>query len=60
MGDQVRKHTAAEYRAIVDRLRAARPDLALSSDFIVGHPGESDQDFAETDSNGSDSFQEDL
>ena len=43
-----RKHTAAEYRAIVDRLRAARPDLALSSDFIVGHPGESDQDFAET------------
>ena len=43
-----RKHTAAEYRAIVDRLRAARPDLALSSDFIVGHPAESDQDFAET------------
>ena len=43
-----RKHTAAEYRAIVDRLRAAQPDLALSSDFIVGHPGESDRDFAET------------
>ncbi len=43
-----RKHTAAEYRHIVDRLRAARPDLALTSDFIVGYPGESDQDFADT------------
>jgi len=43
-----RKHTAAEYRHIVDRLRSARPDLALTSDFIVGYPGESDQDFADT------------
>jgi tRNA-2-methylthio-N6-dimethylallyladenosine synthase len=43
-----RKHTAADYRRIVDRLRAARPDLALSSDFIVGHPGETARDFAET------------
>ena len=34
-----RKHTADDYRRIVERLRAARPDLALSSDFIVGHPG---------------------
>ena len=43
-----RRHTVAEYRAIVDRLRTARPDLALSSDFIVGHPGETAADFAET------------
>ncbi len=43
-----RKHTADDYRRIIDRLRAARPDLALSSDFIVGFPGESDQDFADT------------
>jgi len=43
-----RKHTAADYRRIVDRLRAARPDLALSSDFIVGHPGETDADFEAT------------
>ena len=43
-----RRHTAADYFAIVDRLRAARPDLALSSDFIVGHPGETAADFAAT------------
>ncbi len=43
-----RKHTAADYRRIVDKLRAARPDIALSSDFIVGHPGETDADFAAT------------
>lgn len=43
-----RKHTGDDYRRIVDRLRTARPDLALSSDFIVGFPGESDQDFADT------------
>ena len=43
-----RRHTAAEYTALVDRLRAARPDLALSSDFIVGHPGETDDDFEAT------------
>jgi len=43
-----RKHTADFYRRIVDRLRDARPDLALSSDFIVGFPGETDQDFADT------------
>ncbi|WP_119679873.1 tRNA (N6-isopentenyl adenosine(37)-C2)-methylthiotransferase MiaB [Indioceanicola profundi] len=43
-----RKHTADDYRRIVERMRAARPDLALSSDFIVGFPGESDQDFADT------------
>ncbi|MDG6095033.1 tRNA (N6-isopentenyl adenosine(37)-C2)-methylthiotransferase MiaB [Acetobacter sp. AN02] len=43
-----RGHTAAEYRALVLRLREARPDLALSSDFIVGHPGETDEDFEAT------------
>ncbi len=43
-----RHHTAAEYEAIVARFRAARPDLALSSDFIVGFPGESDDDFDQT------------
>ena len=43
-----RKHTADDYRRTVDRLRAARPDLALSSDFIVGFPGETDGDFAAT------------
>jgi tRNA-2-methylthio-N6-dimethylallyladenosine synthase len=43
-----RRHTADHYRQIVDRLRAARPDLALSSDFIVGFPGETERDFAAT------------
>ncbi|WP_298430206.1 tRNA (N6-isopentenyl adenosine(37)-C2)-methylthiotransferase MiaB [uncultured Jannaschia sp.] len=43
-----RKHTAASYVAIVERLRAARPDLALSGDFIVGFPGETEADFEAT------------
>ncbi len=43
-----RGHGAAEYREIVDRLRHARADIALSSDFIVGHPGETDDDFEQT------------
>ncbi len=43
-----RRHTADAYRALVDRLRAARPDIALSSDFIVGYPGESGDDFEAT------------
>ena len=43
-----RRHTAAEYIALIARLRAARPDLALSSDFIVGHPGETEADFQAT------------
>ncbi|QHI95622.1 tRNA (N6-isopentenyl adenosine(37)-C2)-methylthiotransferase MiaB [Aristophania vespae] len=43
-----RGHTAEEYRDIIRKLRQARPDIALSSDFIVGHPGESDKDFEET------------
>ena len=43
-----RKHTVADYLRLVDRLRDARPDLALSSDFIVGHPGETEADFEAT------------
>jgi tRNA-2-methylthio-N6-dimethylallyladenosine synthase len=43
-----RKHTAADYIAIVEKLRAARPDMAFSSDFIVGFPGETDADFEDT------------
>ncbi|NJO38795.1 MAG: radical SAM protein, partial [Rhizobiales bacterium] len=43
-----RQHDADSYLRLVDRLREARPDLALSSDFIVGFPGESDQDFEAT------------
>jgi tRNA-2-methylthio-N6-dimethylallyladenosine synthase len=43
-----RNHTADDYRRIIDKLRGHRPDLALSSDFIVGFPGESDADFAAT------------
>ena len=43
-----RRHTAADYLRLVDRLRVARPDIALSSDFIVGHPGETRADFEAT------------
>ncbi len=43
-----RKHKASDYLAIIEKLRAARPDLALSSDFIVGFPGESEADFQAT------------
>ena len=43
-----RRHTAGDYLGLVDRLRAARPDIALSSDFIVGHPGEDEADFEAT------------
>ena len=43
-----RRHTAGQYKRTVERLRAARPDLALSSDFIVGYPGESEDDFRAT------------
>ncbi|HMM55263.1 MAG TPA: tRNA (N6-isopentenyl adenosine(37)-C2)-methylthiotransferase MiaB [Candidatus Desulfobacillus sp.] len=43
-----RGYTALEYRAIARRLRAARPDLSLSTDFIVGFPGESEEDFEAT------------
>ena len=43
-----RRHTAEDYRRLVGRLRDARPDIALSSDFIVGHPGETEADHAAT------------
>ncbi len=43
-----RKHDVVHYHDIVARLRRARPDIALSTDFIVGFPGESDQDFEAT------------
>jgi tRNA-2-methylthio-N6-dimethylallyladenosine synthase len=43
-----RRHSVDEYRRIIDRLRAARPDIAFSSDFIIGFPGESDDDFRAT------------
>jgi tRNA-2-methylthio-N6-dimethylallyladenosine synthase len=43
-----RKHTAEDYTALIGRMREARPDLAFSSDFIVGYPGETEADFEET------------
>ncbi len=43
-----RGHTALEYRSRIQRLRERRPDISLSSDFIVGFPGETDQDFEAT------------
>jgi tRNA-2-methylthio-N6-dimethylallyladenosine synthase len=43
-----RRHTRAHYVGVIERLRAARPDIALTSDFIVGFPGESEADFRET------------
>ncbi|WP_417241783.1 tRNA (N6-isopentenyl adenosine(37)-C2)-methylthiotransferase MiaB [Celeribacter sp.] len=43
-----RKHTAQDYLRLLERIRAARPDIALSGDFIVGFPGETDQDFEDT------------
>jgi tRNA-2-methylthio-N6-dimethylallyladenosine synthase len=43
-----RKHTADDFRRITARLREVRPDMAFTSDFIIGHPGETDADFAAT------------
>jgi len=43
-----RKHTADSYRVLIERIRAARPDIAMSGDFIVGFPGETDTDFEDT------------
>jgi len=46
--DMNRKHTVDSYKKIVDKLRNERPDIALSSDFIVGYPNETDKDFEDT------------
>ena len=43
-----RSHTRDSYLAVIDRVRAVRPDIALSGDFIVGFPGETDADFEDT------------
>ncbi|PWL19467.1 tRNA (N6-isopentenyl adenosine(37)-C2)-methylthiotransferase MiaB [Falsochrobactrum shanghaiense] len=43
-----RRHKADEYLRLIERIRNVRPDLALSGDFIVGFPGETDQDFEDT------------
>ncbi|MEL6818840.1 MAG: tRNA (N6-isopentenyl adenosine(37)-C2)-methylthiotransferase MiaB [Pseudomonadota bacterium] len=43
-----RKHTADDYRRLIDKIRRARPDIAMSGDFIVGFPGETDADFEDT------------
>src|SRR5215470_2350113 len=43
-----RRHTAAGYHAVIERFRRARQDIAFSSDFIVGFPGETERDFAAT------------
>src|SRR5690554_8108670 len=43
-----RGHTAEEYIEKMERIRALRPDISFSSDFIIGFPGESDEDFAAT------------
>ncbi|HEY8576619.1 MAG TPA: tRNA (N6-isopentenyl adenosine(37)-C2)-methylthiotransferase MiaB [Devosia sp.] len=43
-----RRHTAADYLRVIERIKTARPDMALSGDFIVGFPGETDQDFEDT------------
>lgn len=43
-----RGHTALEYKSIIRKLRQIRPDIQISSDFIIGFPGETEQDFAQT------------
>jgi tRNA-2-methylthio-N6-dimethylallyladenosine synthase len=43
-----RRHTAADYLKLIERIRAARPDIAMSGDFIVGFPGETEADFEDT------------
>jgi tRNA-2-methylthio-N6-dimethylallyladenosine synthase len=43
-----RNHTALEYKSVIRRLRAARPGISMSSDFIIGFPGETEQDFEQT------------
>ena len=48
LGAMNRSHSVASYLAVLDKVRAVRPDIALSGDFIVGFPGETDAEFEET------------
>jgi tRNA-2-methylthio-N6-dimethylallyladenosine synthase len=48
LGAMNRRHSAADYLRTLERLRSARPEIAFSSDFIVGYPGESERDFEAT------------
>jgi tRNA-2-methylthio-N6-dimethylallyladenosine synthase len=48
LGAMNRKHTVQDYRKVIDRFRAVRQDIAFSSDFIVGFPGETEEDFSAT------------
>src|ERR1700728_3068231 len=48
LGAMNRRHTADDYRRVIDRFRMARQDIAFSSDFIVGFPGETEEDFSAT------------
>jgi tRNA-2-methylthio-N6-dimethylallyladenosine synthase len=43
-----RRHTRADYMKLIERIKKARPDIAMSGDFIVGFPGETDADFEQT------------
>ncbi len=43
-----RRHSRADYLRIIERIKAMRPDMAMSGDFIVGFPGETDADFEDT------------
>jgi tRNA-2-methylthio-N6-dimethylallyladenosine synthase len=48
LGAMNRKHTVQDYRKVIDRFRAVRQDIAFSSDFIIGFPGETEEDFSAT------------
>ena len=48
LAEMKRGHTAEHYKDLIRRLKIARPDISISSDFIVGFPGETDEDFADT------------
>ena len=48
LAEMNRQHTADDYRRLVDKLKTARPDMALSSDFIIGFPGETEPEFEAT------------
>ncbi len=48
LAEMKRNYTALEYKSIIRKLRAARPDISLSTDFIVGFPGETEEDYEKT------------